>query len=242
MITCIAYCEQRNLVFAVVGFSTVLVKEVAVIGPSCKFISSVASIRSKMAVTNVVPNKSGTRIMLQGPHSAEMWTTTGDNVGVGFSLTCDSSDGRSGDRKILNHPLDPDCFTFVSRICKRIFSWNQVRAEPCAVEEHRQITTTTVPSPGAKTLVQRGSLPCVAYFAHAEDLSTFDTVPAMLKVWAASSISISFRDPRPLPLYGFEKLVPKIHHIIAVTHSNPVSRHRLLGLQFRHEDVHGIES
>jgi WD40 repeat protein len=223
-ITCIAYSEQRSLLFTADESGRVLIREVTVSETDCKFAKSVAEIRSEDALTRLVTDRSGSRVILQGRRSATLWTTTGEKAGL--SIRFDDGDES---KAIINHPLHAGHFIFIDGNDIHTFSWTESsEAQPITKGNiQTSVAPETLSLKGRNSVLQfeNGTDPrihqqsCQFIVALSKGSSPSTSSVAELRIWPAPTISASKSCPPPISLPGFDKLAHKIRQIIAVTGS-----------------------
>ena len=221
-ITCITYSEQRCLLITADESGRVMLNKVIVSQAGCEVVNTVAEMRSQESLTALLLNASGTRILTRGKRSAEVWTTKGEKVG--FSISLDDGDGRT----IISHPLHPENFISIGHKDMYIYSWaDALETRPFAEEIKALSLTVTPPSPDHRRTLQLGnwsdlgphrqSSHFIVNFHRGSPSSNSSSVPALLEVWPASSISASNPSAPPVPLPGIDNLASKVHQIITVT-------------------------
>lgn len=223
-VTCIAYIDERTLLITADESGRVLINNITRSPAGCELIARVAEIRSEESVTELIPDTFGTRVLLRGKMSAEVWTTEGKKVGGSIPLHNDEC-------KIINHPVHTEQFISVGRMGVSVYSWaNALKIRPIIDDKKRTISLTVTPSsPGqhseflpedlANLYSYQKSSQFVVSLANGSPTSTSSSSVGSLQVWPASSISVSDPCPRPLPIPGFDNLTNKVRQIICVTGS-----------------------
>ncbi|OCK74785.1 hypothetical protein K432DRAFT_429827 [Lepidopterella palustris CBS 459.81] len=224
-ITCIAYTEKRSLLITADESGRVLINGVIVSQAGCEVVALVAEIRSEKSLTALLPNASGTRILIQGKRSAEVWTTEGEKVG--FSIPFDNDD----DRTIINHPLHAEHFMSIDRNDVRIYSWADALETQLSADRKLNALSVTITPPSP--VHQRGlqhedwsdlyadqqSSHFIVNILKGSPSSTPCAASAVLRVWAASSVSVSTPFPQPIPIPSFDNHAHRVRQIIGVTGS-----------------------
>jgi WD40 repeat protein len=224
-ITCMAYSERRRLLITADESGRVLINNVSMSQTGCEVVALVAEIRSEVSAAALLPDASGTRILIKGMRSAEAWTTEGEKVG--FSIPIDDDD----DRTIINHPLDAEYFVSIGHKDMRIYSWaDALEAQPFIERNIMALSrTATPPSPGLQRGLQPKCWPDLSTHSQSSRFiinllkgspaSTSCYTSTALQVWPASSISVSKPYPQPNHIPDFNNHVHKVHQIVGMTGS-----------------------
>ena len=221
-ITCIAYVEERCLLITADESGRVLIYNLTVSQAGCEVVAFIAEIRSEESLVTLLRDTSGTKILIQGKRSAEVWTTEGEKVGSSIPAE---------DRTIINHPLYAEYFISVSHKDMRIYSWADALETQSFVDGKTNALslTATTPSPAYHRGLQpedrtdsyayQQSSQFVVNLLKGSPSSTSGSASAALQIWPASSISVFNPWPRLIPIPGFDNHAHKVRQIIGVNGS-----------------------
>lgn len=209
-INCIAYCEQAGLLITGDESSRILATQIKSTSSGCELVSTVMDMRSDYPVLALLVNISGTRLLVQGRGSAQMWTMSGSRTDTKFDLQQSNNDS-----SFLNHPLQPDVFLSISPNHTASYAWDEdSKGNGTSGTAAQGTHDSTSPSLAHLTSPQKH----VAVLSTSHD-SAEKSHPYELKVWDASQISTNRDFPDPLSFPNFEHISANMRQIIHVDKS-----------------------
>jgi WD40 repeat protein len=224
-ITCIAYIEERCLLVTADESGRVLINSLKVSQAGCEVAGLIAEIRSEKSLITLLPDTSGTRILIRSKTSAEVWTMEGEKVGLTILFHDDDVS------TIINHPLYAEQFISIGRKDMRIYSWADALETQPFFDGKTKALSLTVTTPSAA--YHRGLQPedwtnlstyqqssqFIVNLLKGSPFSTSCSASSALQVWPASSISAFNPFARPIPILGFDNHAHRVRQIIGVTGS-----------------------
>jgi len=220
-ITCITYIQDKHLLITADESGRVLINKVTVSATGFDFCCSVNDIRSEQSLSQLLHDISGTRILLRGNISTEIWTTEGHNLGVKLN--------DDGEALLVNDSLHPGYFVSVGHQATSIFSWENGMNRTLGLDSKQK--TDFMITPPTPTQEQGGFAegqllqceePWTAPFLaklHRHDLrdpphynGTTDTI----HVWPVSSLTERAGMAPSIPLGDFGSKAYRVRQIIAM--------------------------
>ncbi|KAF2232191.1 hypothetical protein EV356DRAFT_489005 [Viridothelium virens] len=218
-VTCTVYSEGNCTLATADESGRVLIRTLIESTTEYRVECDVSEIRSDESLTALLYNSSGTRILLQGTRSAEIWTIEGEQIGSSIPL-------ESEHVTIYANSPTPEAFTLTSNHSLRTFSWaNAAEIQPYLDEKLADLKLThrdSSPSNFAPIQPQRRhreDLPrqSSGYIVYHQrvDRSTISDFSSLL-IWPLSTITVSDPYPAPLKVPYLENLTRRVLQIIAV--------------------------
>jgi WD40 repeat protein len=220
-ITCVMYIQDKQLLVTADESGRVLINKVTASDTGFDFCCYVNDIRSEQSLSLLLHDISGTRILLRGKNSTEIWTTEGHNLGVELS--------DDGEALLVNHPLRPGYLVAVSHQATGIFSWGDGLNTTLSLDGKQEVDLmVTPPTPTQRQggITEEGLLQCeepwTAPFLvklHRHDHRNppqYNGTTDMILVWPASSITDSTGMAPSIPLGNFGSHAHRVRQIIAI--------------------------
>lgn len=169
-------------------------------------------------------NISGTRILLRGKTSTEIWTAEGHNLGVKLN----------DDRESLlaNHPLRPECLVSVGHQATAIFSWETGMHTKLSLDNKEGVdlmVTPPTPKQAHGQFADEGLLQCeepwtapfiVKLHRHGRRYPPqYNGTTDAIHIWPTSSITERTVTAPSIPLGNFGSNTHRVRQIIAMAGS-----------------------
>lgn len=152
-VTVIAYNESRSIVISADDSSRVLIYKVVVTNSNCKTDAHIADIRAEDSIVSILPNVSGSRLLIQCSNSAELWTMEGAK-GHAIPMEVSRGEGQTrSERMFVNLPSDPDFCLCVDSSCLLIHSWEGKATNTYIAEISGKPPLSTNPSPQIQNVI-----------------------------------------------------------------------------------------
>ena len=224
-VTCVLYVEKQELLVTADESGRVLINKLTASNTGVDFCCCVAEIRSEQSISLLLHDVSGTRILLRGKKSADIWTIGGKHLGVTLS-DIDS------EALLVNHPLHPGYLAAISRQDIRIFSWEDGRNGTINIKGKQTVDLMITPPTPIETqhvLVEKIASSChepwkapflVSLFRHdIGDQPHYDGNTDTMRIWPASSITDNSCLPPSIPLGTFGNHAHRVRQIIGMAGS-----------------------
>ena len=225
-ITYIAYNEERDLLATADESGRVIVKQLGFSKLEYQLEASVGDIRSDESMVALLYNVSGTRILLHGTRSVEVWTVEGEQVGTSIPLEEDK------DLTIVAKLPDDSVFMFISSHDIRTFSWDDATEMKSNLDLEEagskltdaEISPTTRPPLQPRKESHQDSPHQSSSFAIHHHKPTRSGISGLPLPSTISIFSIATTDPahphlEPLKVTHLDNLACRIVQIVAVTDS-----------------------
>lgn len=223
-VTCIIFIEKFSILVSGDESGRVLINTIVVSRHDCQFVKLVAEIRSEEAISGILHDNSGQRLLLKGRRSAKIWTTEG--LPVESTMLKDEGIGDE-ERIFVNHPSTNDHFLVVTERSIQIFSWSDALEIQSSITSKPDITLrVTPPSPtlnrtfridaGPTSHLDEWEPPLMAFLFNNDSTSRFQK-RSILRIHSATSIVISGTSTPSIPLSRFSKHFNHIRQLIAVS-------------------------
>lgn len=227
-ITCIALIEGKGLLVTGDLDANITVGNVTVSQGACKLTAVLARFCLKAAPMRLLPDTSGTKLLIVGKSYCGVWTTSGHQVGSQLALqTADDND--YDEMTLINHPLCADYFVCIGRSGMQIFSWETtLEAIPSSNPSINSLDISTTPRQkkedttgvnGASSQALQTNTPRFIVGLLKSYSSTVKSQSNTIKAWHASSLSISEYFLEPIVAPDLINNANKIHQIITVVGS-----------------------
>lgn len=220
-VTCILYVEKQELLVTADESGRVIINKLTASNTGFDFCCCIAEIRSEQSVSQLLHDVSGTRILLRGTKSTDIWTIDGKNLG----MTLGNIDSEA---LLVNDPLRPGYLAAIGRQDIRIFAWEDGSNATIKQTVDLMITPPT-PTGRQHVFTEEAAIYChepwnapffVSLFRH--DIRyppQYDGNTDTIRIWPASSIIDSTCLPPSIPLGTFGCHARRVRQIIGMAGS-----------------------
>ena len=219
-ITGIAYSEQRCMLMTSDQSGRVLINSINLLDKVTEIADPMTEIRSEESIKSLLPDPTGTRLLIHGKKYANIWTMSGERVGLPIPLR-----DETGEKIITIHPTKVENFVVIGGKDVHVYFWADGSEIQTFVSEQMGAVSLeiTPPTPTQASFVHNSDLSNsklnrrpIKFVANLANFSSFTSGTPSLEIWPASSLSVSICCPRPEPLSDIDKLASRIRQIIAI--------------------------
>jgi hypothetical protein len=155
-VTSISYIDNKSLLLSADECGRVLVYSVLISKDDCTLGPFLSEIKSQEPVVSLLSDFSGTKILVRGRQTAEIWTTSGEKLGASVPLPYDDDQNSV---LIVNHPCQVDYLLIITHEELLMHPWDNFvesqRYLSGRVSSSGSIATPPTPQNPCKLFVQQ---------------------------------------------------------------------------------------
>lgn len=223
-ITCIMYIQDKQLLITADESGRVLINKVTASDTGFDFCCSVNDIRSEQSLSMLLHDTSGTRILLRGKTSTEIWTIEEGKLGVKLN------DDREA--LLVNHPLHPGYLVSVGHQATTTFSWENGLNTTLSLDSKQEVDFMITPPTPTQSRIRFAEEELLQYEEpwrapflvklHRHDFPDplqYNGTTDMIHIWPASNVTDRTGMAPSIPLGNFGSNAHRVRQIIAIAGS-----------------------